>query len=327
MGKVAQTTTHNSARPVYRHELVTWVPYHLNGRCSLVCEELRILEDATTPFPARIDPGTARLAFEDEPCRGATLACLDTDMVTAYRSCCGSDAPTEQMLSEKTFMRDGYLTNAGVLLFAQNPSSFIPCARVHMARFQTFGKATSRHEVCTKDLILDGPLPKLMKQTEDAILDMSVDMTFFDTDGGIKKVEEYPRPAWLDGLMGAIMHRSYRSPSYIHIILSDDQMQILSPGTPSNPQEPTRRTAEGGLRNPRISRSLAEMGITLKNLERETSLTERVTSLEEPSFEALDVLDGKSIKLTLKSNLDAWDQLLKANAVDGRMLLSPIYSL
>lgn len=268
-----------------------------------------------------------RLAFEDELCTTATPDCLDPSMIEAYRSCCGSTSPTEDMLAEHSFMRDGSLTNAGVLLFAQNPSEFIPCARVHMARFQDFGAGDSKRELCTKDLILDGPLPKLVKQVEKSIYELSGDVTFFDTDGGMKKVEEYPKPAWYDGLLGALMHRSYRSGSYIHITINEGQMQILSPGTPSNPAEPTRRTSEGGLRNPRISRGMADMGLTLKNLEHDTTLTERVTSLEQPVFEALDVLDGKSVSLTLKSNLDAWDQLLKANAVDGRMLLSPIYSL
>lgn len=268
-----------------------------------------------------------RLAFEDELCEGALTPCLDTEMVQAYRSCCGSEAGAEEMLRAHGFMRENTLTNAGVLLFSKNPSAFIPCARVHIARFQAFGTGEAKHEVCTKDLILDGPLPKLMKQVEESILSLSGKVTFFDTDGGMKKVEEYPRPAWYDGLLGALMHRSYRSNSYIHITINENQMQIISPGTPSNPEEPTRRTATGGIRNPRISQGLAEMGLTLANLEQDTSLTERVTSLEEPVFEALDVLDGSSIRLTLKSNLEAWDQLLKANAVDGRMLLSPIYSL
>lgn len=272
-------------------------------------------------------PEATRLAFEDEVCASADVACLDADMLAAYRRCCGSDATDEQMLAQHGFWRDGCPTNGAVLLFARNPSEHIPCARVHMARFQAFGEGESCREVCTKDLLLDGPLPKLVKLVEESILELSRDATFFDTDGGIKKVEDYPRPAWLDGLLGALMHRSYRSPSYVHIIINEDQMQIISPGTASNPAEPTRRTASGGLRNPRLSQGLADMGITLRNLEEDLSLTERVTSLEEPSFEALDVLDGQSVQLTLKSNLSAWDQLLKANAVDGRMLLSPIYSL
>lgn len=289
---------------------------------------VRALNDTTSEAPTKIDnAGVERVAFEDELCEGATPACLDADMVEAYRSCCGSSAATEELLTEHAFMRDGRLTNAGVLLFAKNPSTYIPCARVHVARFQAFGKGTDRHELCTKDLILDGPIPKLIKQVEKSILDLSGDVTFFDTDGGLKKVEEYPRPAWYDGLLGALMHRSYRSRSYIHITINENQMQMLSPGTPSNPEEPYKRTSEGGLRNPRLSQGLSDLGLTLKNLEHNTSLTERITSLEQPAFESLDVLDGSAVQLTLKSNLEAWDQLLKANAVDGHMLLSPIYSL
>lgn len=278
--------------------------------------------------PQKVDRhGRTRQAFEDELCPGAGYGCVDRELLDDYRAHVGAEPAGASLLTQHQFMREGQLTNAGVLLFAENPTDYLPNACVHLAKFKEFQMRGQREAVCVKDLILDGPLPRLVTKVEDSILQLSDDMTIRDTDGSIHCVEDYPRPAWLDGLLGALMHRSYRSESYIHITIDEDRMQILSPGTPSALEEGGRRGAQNGTRNPRITQALVSMGLSLEGMQSGTSQVERVTTLEEPCYEPMDVLDGNSVRLTLRSNLDAWNQLLEDNEVDGRMLLSPIYSL
>ena len=272
-------------------------------------------------------PGV-RVAFEDELCAGATMKCLDARMMQIYVHMASNDALTpEELLRRKGYLVGDTLTKGGVLLFAKDPARFIPCARVHIARFKQFERGGHKESICVKDLLLDGPLPKLLARTEEQVLDLTDEITFFDTDGGFKKVRDYPRHAWIDGLLGALLHRSYRSDSYIHITILEDRLQILSPGTPDVPIDRGARTAEGSMRNPRITRGMTEMGIAMEHIESSTSLQERLTSLERPVFEERDALDGSSVQLTVKSNIEAWNQRLEENMVDGRMLLSPIYSL
>lgn len=272
--------------------------------------------------------GTRRLAFEDEIDERTSISDADGQILHTWRTIRNATGSDAQMLEDDGYLREGHLTHAGILLFATHPERYLPCARVHIARFKDFSQPDGGHEsICIKDLILDGPIPRLLKDVETQVQELTGDVTFLDTDGGFKKVLAYPRPAWIDGLAGALMHRSYRSSSYVHITIFEDQMQILSPGTPTEPERPDLRTAREGGRNPRLSAGLAALGFSTAQTNSDTTLQERVTSLEHPVFDELDVLDGSSVRLTVRSNLDAWSQLLDENRVDGRMLLSPIYSL
>ena len=269
-----------------------------------------------------------RRAFEDEPCPAASLDDLDATLLDRCREAEGFSGEADALLVRDGFLREGELTNGAVILFARNPSLFIPCARVHVSKLSSISEGED--PICVKDLILDGPLPSLIPAAEETIAELTGHVTFFDTDGSFKQVRDYPRQSWVDGLMGALMHRSYRSDSYVHITIFNDRMQIVSPGTPALEDDgrcASERTSMEESRNPRITRTLVRLGISRDSLDRDTSLFDHVTSLEHPVFDELDILDGQSVRLTIKSNIDAWDQLLKDNAVDGRMLLSPIYSL
>lgn len=292
---------------------------------------IHINEEMPAPGEHKVDSsGVRRLAFEDEVDERAGIGNADAQILATWRTVKGTDSrcSDEDMLAADGYLRDGHLTNAGILLFATHPERFLPSARVHVARFRDFPQKDGTHaSVCIKDVILDGPIPRLIQQVQSTVEELTGHVTFLDTDGGFKKVLAYPRPAWIDGLMGALMHRSYRSSSYVHVTLFEDQMQILSPGTPSTPARPQMRTASRGTRNPRLTAGLATLGYSMAQVDSDTSVQERVTSLERPVFEELDVLDGSSVRLTVRSNLDAWDQLLDENRVDGRMLLSPIYSV
>ena len=66
----------------------------------------------------------------------------------------------EQALRSRGFLQDGHLTNAGVLLFSENPTRFIPWARVRVIRFDGNKMETGRRLNIVKDRTFDGPLPK-----------------------------------------------------------------------------------------------------------------------------------------------------------------------
>ena len=269
-----------------------------------------------------------RLAFEDEPCPGASWDDLDGELLETCREALGYRGSNEGFLAEAGYLRNDALTNGAVIMFARSPNLLLPCARVHVGKFSAV--SAGEEPICIRDLILDGPLPILISLAEETVAELTGHVTFLDTDGRLRQVRDYPRQTWVDGLIGALMHRSYRSSSYVHITIFNDRMQIVSPGTPTREEDGSSTTTRTSLmesRNPRISHTLAALGISRESVERDSILFDHVTSLEHPVFDELDVLDGQSVRLTIKSNIGAWDQLLKENAVDGRMLLSPIYSI
>ena len=55
--------------------------------------------------------------FEDELVADSSIDDVDSDAITRYKAILNTDAPDEQVLRSRRFMRDGHLTIAGLLLF------------------------------------------------------------------------------------------------------------------------------------------------------------------------------------------------------------------
>ena len=67
--------------------------------------------------------------FEDELVPDSSIDDVDHEVLDRYKELLGTEAPDEQVLRSRRFMRDGKLTVAGALLFAQDPSVMMPQAR------------------------------------------------------------------------------------------------------------------------------------------------------------------------------------------------------
>ena len=64
--------------------------------------------------------------FEDELVEDSSLDDIDHEVLDRYKGILGTDAPDEQVLRSRRFMRNGRLTVAGALLFAHDPSAMMP---------------------------------------------------------------------------------------------------------------------------------------------------------------------------------------------------------
>lgn len=200
-------------------------------------------------------------SFEDEVQTRSSLQDVDSEIVARYKEDIGTDLPDEQVLRSRGFLVDGHLTNAGVLLFSQNPTRFIPCARVRVLRVDGTKLETGNRLNIVKDRTLDGPLPRVIEEAKELISSQLREFQYLGDDGKFKVVPEYPEFAWLEGLVNAITHRNYAfSGDYIRVIMYDDRMEIGSPGRlPSIVTlQNMRRTRYS--RNPAIARALVEMG-------------------------------------------------------------------
>ena len=100
--------------------------------------------------------------FEDEIADRSSIEDVDPEVMARYKADIGTDLPDEQVLRSRGFLVDGHLTNAGVLIFAENPTRFIPCARVRVIRFDGNKMQTGRRLNIVKERTFDGPLPKVI---------------------------------------------------------------------------------------------------------------------------------------------------------------------
>lgn len=145
--------------------------------------------------------------FEDEVDARSTVDDIDPEVMARYKEELGTDAPDEQVLRSRGMLRDGHLTNAGVLLFAKNPTQFIPCARVRVIRFDGSQMETGRRLNIVKERTFDGSLPKVIEGTKAMISERLREFQYLGDDGRFKIIPEYPEFAWFEGLVNAVTPR------------------------------------------------------------------------------------------------------------------------
>ena len=105
----------------------------------------------------------------------------------------------EQVLRSRGFLQRGHLTNAGVLLFSENPSRFMPWARVRVLRFDGNKMETGRRLNIVKDRTFDGPLPKQIEGAKEFMSSQLREFQYLGGDGRFKVIPEYPEFAWFEG--------------------------------------------------------------------------------------------------------------------------------
>ncbi|MFD0704696.1 RNA-binding domain-containing protein [Alloscardovia venturai] len=200
-------------------------------------------------------------AFEDEIAWGSSINDIDTTLLAEYKDRLHTSVSDEKLLTSRSLMRDGQLTNAGVLLFSQNPTKFLPQARVRVLRFEGNQMEAGRDFNLVKDQPYDLPIPRIIQQASVLISSMLREFQYLSDDGVFEIIPEYPEFAWFEGLVNAVIHRDYSfAGDYIRISMFNDHLDIFSPGAlPNNVTLENMRSTRYA-RNPRIARTLVEFG-------------------------------------------------------------------
>lgn len=240
--------------------------------------------------------------FEDEIAERSSVEDVDPEVIARYKEDIGTNLSDEQVLRSRGFLVDGHLTNAGVLMFAKNPTRFVPCARVRIIRFDGNKMQTGKWLNIVKERTFDGPLPKVIDGAKTMISEQLREFQYLGDDGRFKVIPEYPEFAWFEGLVNAVTHRDYSfSGDHIRVMMYDDRMEILSPGKlPSIVTlENMRHTRYS--RNPVIARALVEMGWVRELNEGVQRIYDEMASffLNDPIFEEPN---DTSVQLTLENS-------------------------
>lgn len=199
--------------------------------------------------------------FEEEVCVRSSLNDVDREVLARYKASLGTDITDEKLLRSRGFLVDGHLTNAGILLFSENPTRFLPCARVRVLKYEGNARATGSRMNLVKERTFDGPIPRVIDEAKAMISSQLREFQFLGDDGVFKVIPEYPEFAWFEGLVNAVTHRNYAiSGDHIRVSIFDDRMEIQSPGKLPNIVTLDNMRNTRYSRNPGIARVLAEMG-------------------------------------------------------------------
>ncbi len=160
---------------------------------------------------------------------------------------------------------DEKITNAGYLLFAKEPQVLFPQAHVRVLRYLGTVRGTgSRLELEeNSDFRIEGPIPFVVERAQKKIDDLMPRRRALGESGRFEGIPIVPRDAWLEGLVNAVIHRSYSlGGDHIRIEIFSDRVEIESPGRfpgLANPNEPLQISRFA--RNPRIARVCADLRI------------------------------------------------------------------
>lgn len=247
--------------------------------------------------------------FEDELNSYAELADLDDELLSSYKQHIGAgELDTRQVLTARGFLlkQDGkeYLTNAAVLLFAENVMKFYPQCRIRFIRVDGRKLQVGANYNVVKDKSIDAPILKIVNQAKAFIKDQLRDFTRQDTKTG-KFIEspEYPEFPWLEGIINAVAHRDYAMRgAFIKVSMFDDRLEIESPGRLPDIVTVDNIRYTRFSRNSQISRVMTEFGFVRELNE---GVKKIFSDMEEAGLEPPVYNDSSNaVTLTLKNNID-----------------------
>lgn len=181
----------------------------------------------------------------------------------------------EQTLQNLGLLTDGRLKNAAVLLFAKHPQRLFPLAQVRIGIFRDAQILDSHDFQGHLWDQLNGAMDRF-RQVLKVRFDVQVEEPSLT---GLQRKEtwEYPLEALREAVVNALVHRDYTYPADIQIRLSEDRLEVWSPGELPSPLTPEAlyRPHSSVLRNPLLAQAFYFAGV----IERWGTGTTRIVQL------------------------------------------------
>ena len=235
-----------------------------NGDCYLrVGDESRRLGFAQRQ-ELHYDRGASQ--FDGTPVSGVGVGELDAALVANYRDSAGFSGTHTQLLRNRGLLtHDGVVTTAGYLLFAPDPGWRFPQAHVRIIRYRENDRGTGAglNIEAGRDIRVEGPIPRLISEARRIVDEWQPMRRALNDRGEFADIPVVPRDAWTEGLVNAVVHRSYSlAGDHIRIEIFPNRIDITSPGRfpgladPAHPLDISRYA-----RNPRIARVCTDLRI------------------------------------------------------------------
>ena len=190
---------------------------------------------------------------------------LDPEQVEAYQLAIGSATPNGMLRARGLLTGDGDPTVAAYLLFAESPQALYPNAHVRVLRYTDVERGSGSRLTLDDDADVrcEGSIPQQIDRAAHEIERLLPRRRALASSGRFAASGIVPRDAWLEGLVNAVLHRSYSMiGDHVRVEIFPDRVEISSPGRfpgivkPDQPLDISRYA-----RNPRIARVCSDLGI------------------------------------------------------------------
>jgi len=255
----------------------------------------------------KLEYNKAIRSFEDELREEFNPDDLDDGACAGYRKAMRFQGSFEELAVKRNLAvrKDGGIRvkNAAILLFAEDPERYIANASVRYVRYEgTEQKSGSGYNV-VKDQRFEGGIPELIRRVE-AFVEASLrDYYYLDMEKGkFLRVPEFPKEAWLEGIVNALCHRSYNLQGNPVLIRHyDDRLEIANSGPLPAQVTVENIDRERYSRNPRIARALADLGYVRELNEGVPRIYRAMKEFMLAKPEYTD--DGSTVRLTLRNKV------------------------
>ncbi len=245
--------------------------------------------------------------FEAVSAPGASVDDLDVALLEEYRQVLATRGTVEDLLlgrglAERT-AGSLAINHAGVLLFARQPTRWLPRAEVRFLRYEGTTAETGPRMNVVKDTIIDGPLPRQLREAFEIVGAQLRDFTRLVPGGVFETSPEYPEFVWQEAITNAVAHRSYSlSGVSVHARMFEDRLEVESPGKLPGIVRTHNIRRVHFARNPRIARVLTELRFVRDVGEGVDRMYEEMAAVElpPPEFRELDY----AVIVTLRNDLE-----------------------
>lgn len=205
------------------------------------------------------DKGQA--TYEITPVAEATFDDFDARWLESYAEAVDHSDPRRLLQARSLLTKAGGPTTASVLLFGTNPQQWLPEAYVRVLRYRGTERGAGARQKLLDDVRVEGPIPVQIGLARQTIFDLMPARRALVGSGRFERVPLVPEDAWLEGLVNAVVHRSYNvSGDHIRVEIFDDRIEIESPGRfPGIVDLDAPRDITRFARNPRIARVCADL--------------------------------------------------------------------
>lgn len=266
--------------------------------------------------------------FEARPMAGIEPDDLDPIHVAELRSAIGTRESLRHLLAARslTALHANGVNIAGFLLLHAHPQEQMPHAHLRVIKYLDVQRGTggSQAVAAGHDVRIEGSIPTIIRRAGDTIREWLPRRQALRPDGTFGEVPIIPEQVWLEGVVNAVVHRSYSAAGdHIRVELFPNRIEIESPGRfpgiidPSRPLDITRYA-----RNPRIARVCYDLGITQERGEGIRRMVEgmRSVGLNDPTYRQT----SGSVRLTLAGTARLSAHLLAALPPSAAAVLSAL---
>lgn len=169
--------------------------------------------------------------YETRPLPGVTMRDLDRELLDDYVERAGASSRKRLLQARGLLAGDGTINIAGWLLFGRHPQAQLPEAYVRILRYRGTERGTGSRQRITSDVRCEGALPSLLTDAQTYVRAVQPTRRALGRRGRFEEIPLVPEHAWLEGIVNAVVHRSYSlAGDHVRVDVLDDRIEITSPG-------------------------------------------------------------------------------------------------